>query len=140
MSDEDLASLHATARAVIVPSIEEFGITAVEAQAAGRPVIAAAAGGALETVLDGQTGLLAGPDDIGSFTQAMRQIDKLDFNPARAMINAERFSVAAFQRRLSAHVNEVTESRDDSLPRERDNNVRSISAALARSRAREARS
>ena len=138
--DKQLADLYASARAVVVPSMEEFGITAVEAQAAGRPVIAAAAGGALETVLDGQTGLLARPDDIGSFTQAMRQIDKLDFNPARAMINAERFSVAAFQRRLSAHVNEVTESRDDSLPRERDNNVRSISAALARSRAREARS
>jgi glycosyltransferase involved in cell wall biosynthesis len=138
--DEQLAELYASARAVVVPSVEEFGITAVEAQAAGRPVIAAAAGGALETVLDGQTGLLARPDDIGSFAQAMRAIDKLDFNPARAMSNAERFSVTAFQRRLSAHVNEVTESRDDSLPREQDNNVRSISAALARSRARAARS
>jgi glycosyltransferase involved in cell wall biosynthesis len=142
--DEQLAELYASARAVVVPSVEEFGITAVEAQAAGRPVIAAAAGGALETVLDGQTGLLARPDDVGSFTQAMHQLDKLDFNSARAIDNAERFSVAAFQRRLSAHVTEVTESnnRDDDLfPREDDNNVRSISAALARrSRARAARS
>ncbi|MGH2855535.1 MAG: glycosyltransferase [Solirubrobacteraceae bacterium] len=54
-SDAELVELYATARAVVVPSMEEFGITAVEAQAAGRPVIAAAAGGALETVLDGQT-------------------------------------------------------------------------------------
>ena len=56
--DDDLVELYATARAVLVPSVEEFGITAVEAQAAGRPVIAAAAGGALETVLDGRTGSL----------------------------------------------------------------------------------
>ena len=54
--DEELAELYASARAVVVPSMEEFGIVAVEAQAAGRPVIAAAAGGALETVLDGRTG------------------------------------------------------------------------------------
>jgi len=140
--DEQLAELYASARAVVVPSTEEFGITAVEAQAAGRPVIAAAAGGALETVLEGQTGLLAKPDDIGSFARAMRAIDKLEFSPAHAMINAERFSVAAFQHRLSAHVTEVTDSRDGSPPRGREdgNNVRSISAALARSRARAARS
>ena len=56
VGDEALAGLFAHARAIVVPSREEFGITAVEAQAAGRPVIAAAAGGALETVLDGRTG------------------------------------------------------------------------------------
>ena len=137
--DKQLAELYASARAVVVPSIEEFGITTVEAQAAGRPVIAAAAGGALETVLDGQTGRLAIPDDVGSFAQAMREIDQLDFSPAKAMRNAERFSVASFQRRLSAHVTEVTENGGDSLPRE-DTNVRSLSAALARSRARDGRS
>ena len=52
--DEDLAQLYSGARAVLMPSREEFGIVAVEAQAAGRPVIAAAAGGALETVIDGE--------------------------------------------------------------------------------------
>jgi glycosyltransferase involved in cell wall biosynthesis len=101
MSDEDLAVLYASARAVIVPSMEEFGITAVEAQAAGRPVIAAAAGGALETVLDGETGLLATLDDVDSFRRAIESIDELAFDPAHAVRNAERFSVAAFQQRLS---------------------------------------
>ncbi|HWX46308.1 MAG TPA: glycosyltransferase [Solirubrobacteraceae bacterium] len=103
-SDEELAELYASARAVVVPSVEEFGITAVEAQAAGRPVIAAAAGGALETVLDGQTGRLARLDDVDSFAQAIRELDELDFDPARAVQNAERFSVAAFQRRLAEEV------------------------------------
>jgi glycosyltransferase involved in cell wall biosynthesis len=108
-SDAELAELYASARAVMVPSVEEFGITAVEAQAAGRPVIAAAAGGALETVLDGQTGRLARLDDVDSFAQAIREIDTLDFDPARAVQNAERFSVATFQRRLAEEVERAIE-------------------------------
>jgi glycosyltransferase involved in cell wall biosynthesis len=104
VSDADLVELYAAARAVVVPSVEEFGITAVEAQAAGRPVIAAAAGGALETVLDGQTGLLARVDDVDSFVRAIDSIDALDFDPDRAVQNAARFSVATFRRRLSEHV------------------------------------
>jgi glycosyltransferase involved in cell wall biosynthesis len=105
--DEELAGLYASARAVLVPSMEEFGITAVEAQAAGRPVIAAAAGGALETVLDGETGRLARLDDVGSFARAIEEIDDLDFEPSRAVANAERFSVAAFHRRLAEVVEQA---------------------------------
>ena len=107
VGDEEIAQLYASARAVVVPSMEEFGITAVEAQAAGRPVIAAAAGGALETVVDGQTGLLAELDDIESFARAMRSIDSLDFDPAVAVENASRFSVASFQRSISTYVEEA---------------------------------
>jgi glycosyltransferase involved in cell wall biosynthesis len=109
-SDRDLAELYASARAVLMPGVEEFGITAVEAQAAGRPVIAAAAGGALETVIDGQTGRLARLDDIESFAQAMREIDDLDFDPAHAVQNAERFSVASFQRQLAAQVTQTLQA------------------------------
>jgi glycosyltransferase involved in cell wall biosynthesis len=87
--------------------MEEFGITAVEAQAAGRPVIAAAAGGALETVLDGETGRLARLDDVESFARAIEEIDDLDFEPSRAVANAERFSVAAFHRRLAEVVEQA---------------------------------
>jgi glycosyltransferase involved in cell wall biosynthesis len=105
--DEDLAELYARARAVIVPSVEEFGITAVEAQAAGRPVIAAAAGGALETVLDSRTGCLAEPDNVDSFVKAIADLDRLDFDPADAVENAARFSVAAFERQLSEYVTNV---------------------------------
>lgn len=116
-SDEDVGELYANARAVVMPSMEEFGITAVEAQAAGRPVIAAAAGGALETILDKQTGLLAKLDDVESFAQAIESIDDLDFDPARATQNAERFSVAAFQRRLATEVSRIVESQRESAVR-----------------------
>jgi glycosyltransferase involved in cell wall biosynthesis len=121
-SDEELAELYASARAVVVPSMEEFGITAVEAQAAGRPVIAAAAGGALETVLDGETGRLADLDDVDSFVRAIQSIDDLDFDPARAVANAERFSVAAFQRRLATEVARSLQTKGES-PRTRTTRV-----------------
>ena len=104
VGDTELAQLYAEARAVLVPSMEEFGITAVEAQAAGRPVIAAAAGGALETVLDGVTGRLVALDDVEAFRAAIEQIDGLGLEPAVAVENARRFSTATFKQRLAAQV------------------------------------
>ncbi len=109
LDDRQLVELYSAARAVVVPSMEEFGITIVEAQAAGRPVIAAGAGGALETVLDGRTGTLATLDDVDAFQHAIETIDELDFEPAHARMNAMRFSVSAFQTRLSALVNQAVE-------------------------------
>jgi glycosyltransferase involved in cell wall biosynthesis len=84
--------------------MEEFGITAVEAQAAGRPVIAAASGGALETVIEGRTGSFARLDDVESFARAIEGLDALGLDPRDAVENAAQFSVAEFQRRLTAHV------------------------------------
>lgn len=108
-SDEELVELYAGSRAVVVPSMEEFGITAVEAQAAGRPVIAAGVGGALETVVDGRTGTLARLDDVDSFARAIEGIDALALDPADAVENAAAFSVASFQSRVSDFVNAVME-------------------------------
>jgi glycosyltransferase involved in cell wall biosynthesis len=78
-------------------------------------VIAAAAGGALETVLGGSTGLLAKLDDIDSFQHAIETIDELDFDPAQAVRNAERFSVATFKARLSEEVAQVLERQAQKL-------------------------
>lgn len=117
VGDTELAELYARARAVVVPGIEEFGITAVEAQAAGRPVIAASGGGALETVLDGETGLLVRPDDPDAFAAAIEALDTLDFVPEHAVRNAERFSVARFQQRLSAYVSSALERQSTVVPR-----------------------
>jgi glycosyltransferase involved in cell wall biosynthesis len=104
VDDLRVASLLARCRALVVTATEEFGIAAIEAQAAGRPVIAAAAGGALETVLDGETGTLARLDDVDSFRRAIEALDARDFDPARAVANAQRFSVEAFRARLSEQV------------------------------------
>ncbi len=104
VEDSALAALYAGARAVLVPSIEEFGIVAVEAQAAGRPVIAVDAGGARETVIDGRTGRLLAHDDAGAFARAVAELDTLDFDPGEAVTNARRFSLAAFQEAIAAAV------------------------------------
>jgi len=114
VEDRELAGLYASARAVVMPSMEEFGITAVEAQAAGRPVIAAAAGGALETVLDGETGTLARLDDVDSFRRAIESLDARGFDPARAVANAQRFSVETFRTRLSEQVERALARRAES--------------------------
>jgi glycosyltransferase involved in cell wall biosynthesis len=110
VADLQLAELYAGARAVLVPGTEEFGITAVEAQASGRPVIASAAGGALETVLDKVTGRLVTPGDPRAFAAAIGELDELRLDPAAAVRNAERFSVAAFQRRLAEEVDRAVEA------------------------------
>ena len=62
VSDHDLRGVYSNARALLFPGIEDFGIVPVEAQAAGIPVIARDAGGALETVVAGETGVFFSED------------------------------------------------------------------------------
>ncbi|HEX2128927.1 MAG TPA: glycosyltransferase [Solirubrobacterales bacterium] len=100
IGDEELASVYAGALALVIPNVEEFGIAGVEAQAAGRPVLALGQGGARETVVEGETGVLiegAGPD---AFAEAMRAVDFTRFDQAAARRNAERFAPELFRSRL----------------------------------------
>jgi glycosyltransferase involved in cell wall biosynthesis len=100
VSDDELQHVLATSRALVVPNVEEFGIAAVEAQAAGRPVLAPNAGGTRETVLDGRTGVLVDDPSVDKLAEAMRYVDYDAFEPAAAVQNAQRFSKQEFQRRL----------------------------------------
>jgi glycosyltransferase involved in cell wall biosynthesis len=108
--DEDLAPIYASARAFVLPNVEEFGIAAVEAQAAGRPVIAAAAGGALETMIDGVTGVHVPPGDPRALAEAMRSVDFDRFSPKSIRANAQRFSVECFRERFPQAVGEVVQA------------------------------
>jgi glycosyltransferase involved in cell wall biosynthesis len=101
VSDARAAELLQSCRALVVAAIEEFGIAAVEAQAAGRPVIAAQAGGTLETVREGETGCFwnGGPDEL---VAAVRGFDDDAVDPLDCVENAERFGLEAFQRALAA--------------------------------------
>lgn len=112
VSDAELASLYARATALVVPSIEEFGIAAVESQAAGRPVIAAGSGGALETVIENETGVFVRPGDPDELAEAMRVTDFDAFSPQRIVEHAHRFSPAAFSRRLLDEVGRLTQERN----------------------------
>jgi glycosyltransferase involved in cell wall biosynthesis len=84
--------------------VEEFGIVAVEAQAAGRPVLAAAGGGALETVVEGRTGLFTRPRDVNHLAEAMSELDAYAFDPPTILAQAARFSRDAFHKRFVGEV------------------------------------
>jgi glycosyltransferase involved in cell wall biosynthesis len=84
--------------------VEEFGIAAVEAQAAGRPVVAADAGGARETVVPGDTGVLVKPEDVDGLAEALAYTDFDRFSPPLIAKHAAQFSRDAFQKRFLAEV------------------------------------
>jgi glycosyltransferase involved in cell wall biosynthesis len=116
VDDARAARLLAGARAVVVTSVEEFGIAAVEAQAAGRPVIAAGAGGACETVVEGVTGTLwrGGADELAAAVEAF---DALAVDPAACVANAQRFDASIFRERFPEAVEAArAASRDGSDP------------------------
>jgi glycosyltransferase involved in cell wall biosynthesis len=92
LSEEQLRGEYQRARAVIMPGEEDFGIVPVEAQACGRPVVALARGGALETVADGDTGVLFADASAESLADALRRMDDIRFDTARLRASAERFS------------------------------------------------
>jgi glycosyltransferase involved in cell wall biosynthesis len=100
VDDAKLARLLPRARALIVPNVEEFGIAAVEAQAAGRPVLGLRVGGTGETVIDGETGVLLESQDPQSFAEALGEVDFYAFSPERAVQNAADYSPERFRTRL----------------------------------------
>lgn len=87
-------------RALIFPGHEDFGITPVEAQACGRPVIALARGGALETVIDGETGVLVSEVSADGFAAGILKSEQIVWDPQRIRRNAELFSEERFLRRM----------------------------------------
>jgi glycosyltransferase involved in cell wall biosynthesis len=104
---EEMSGLLARCRAFLFPGLEDFGIAPVEAQAAGRPVIAYAGGGALDTVIDGETGLLFKEQTVEALVAAVRRFETLGdahFDPARLRAHAERFSIGQFRREFGAFV------------------------------------
>jgi glycosyltransferase involved in cell wall biosynthesis len=100
IDDAELARVYAGALALVIPNVEEFGIAGVEAQAAGRPVLALGQGGALETVRAGETGVLVEGGTAEELAEAMREVDFTRFDPAAARANAERFAADRFRERL----------------------------------------
>src|SRR3954462_2084124 len=104
ISDTRVADLLASARALVVTAVEEFGIAAVEALAAGRPVIALDEGGVRESVEPGVTGAFYERNDSAALAETVRAFDPLAVDPAACRAAAERFAVPRFQSRLAAIV------------------------------------
>jgi glycosyltransferase involved in cell wall biosynthesis len=103
--DEALPDLYRNARALVFPGVEDFGLTPLEAQAAGRPVIAFAEGGALETVT-ARTGVFFPEQSPAALVEALGRFEAFErgFHPEQARAQAARFGKAAFQRALLAEL------------------------------------
>jgi glycosyltransferase involved in cell wall biosynthesis len=104
LPDEQVARLYARCRALIFPGEEDFGIAPVEANAAGRPVIAYRAGGALDTVVDGETGVFFDRQDAASLMIAVRRCDTVAWNGVQLRAHAMRFSETVFEEKMRAAI------------------------------------
>lgn len=100
-SDDDVTALMESCRALCVLGKEDFGISPVEANAAGKPVVALGAGGALETLEDGVTGSFFTSYDPGDILNAIRRCDEIDTEPEAIATAAARFSRRAFEASLT---------------------------------------
>ena len=102
VTDERLAQLYTGCIAVIQPGEEDFGLTPLEANATGRPVIAYGAGGALDTVHDGDTGLLFLDHSVQGLIEALCRVQHMTFDAQRLRRHALGYSAWGFQRRMRA--------------------------------------
>lgn len=113
ISDEEKARLYAGARAFIHPHEEDFGITAVESMAAGRPVIAYRKGGATETILEGVTGEFLDEQSWEELADTMIRFDDKRYDPERIRAHAGTFHQTTFQQSIRQFVEEAWKHHQD---------------------------
>lgn len=105
VDDEQLRDIYSSARALIFPSDEDFGIVPLEAQSAGTPVLAYRSGGALETVIDGKTGLFFDKQTPGAIIDSVKQLESnATITSIQCQNNAKKFSNKNFQKLLFANL------------------------------------
>ena len=106
VSDAELKQLYAGCRGLVFPGEEDFGIAPLEANASGRPVIAYAGGGALDTVVDGRTGILFEHQDVESLSGAVRRAENTAWDPDALRAHARKFDSQVFRDQMRQFVRE----------------------------------
>lgn len=107
--DDELAEIYSGCRALIFPGVEDFGIVPLEAMACGKPVIAFAKGGALETVVDkdpNSTGVFFYEQTTDSLISAIEEFEKKSFDPRLIRNHALEFDRAIFKERIKKYIEE----------------------------------
>ncbi|MDX1413061.1 MAG: glycosyltransferase [Candidatus Promineifilaceae bacterium] len=114
--DTDLPDLLARCRAFLWPGEEDFGISPIQAMASGRPVIAYAAGGALETVIPGYTGILFKEQTAEGIIEAVEMLDDIPMDTKALREFAQQFDTELFKRKILQFIEEkLEEKRNRSL-------------------------
>lgn len=98
LTDKELVRYYSECRALVFPGLEDFGLTILEVQSFGKPVIAFKGGGALETVIDRKTGLFFDKQTVESLTKAIKQFNNITTNPKDCMEQAEKFNFEKFRK------------------------------------------
>lgn len=111
VGDHEIADHFQSAVGFIFPGMEDFGIVAVEAMAAGTPVIAYGKGGALDTVADGKTGLFFKKQEVADLVAALQTALNKTWHPSVIEEHAQQFSVAAFRQNIKAFIRDCLEAR-----------------------------
>ena len=106
IDESKLLSLYSEAKALIFPGEEDFGLTPLEAQASGTPVIAYGAGGALETIINRETGLFFYEQDPEELIKAVKEFENYDIDALKCRANAERFGFNQFRDKIFNLVND----------------------------------
>ncbi len=106
-TNDEIRELYRRSMATVLPGEEDFGIVPVEAQACGRPVVALGRGGALDTVIDGETGLLVPDTRVESLAAALTRAASTPWDSRRIRAHAEGFSRARFSAALERVIDET---------------------------------
>lgn len=109
VQDKELIDLYSSAKAVIFPQIEDFGLVPLEAQSSGTPVIAFNQGGAKETVVDNQTGILFNSQTTKSLLNALKKFEsgKHGITPNKCILNTTRFTEDRFLKEFRDKVDKL---------------------------------
>ncbi|MDD8019440.1 MAG: glycosyltransferase [Bacteroidota bacterium] len=103
-SDEELVQLYSRCKALIFPGEEDFGIVPLEAMASGKPVVAFAKGGAIETIIDGKTGVFFKEQTASQLQSALDRLSTLSLNPEEIRQHALQFSRPTYKEKMKEFI------------------------------------
>lgn len=129
VDDAELVRLYGRSRGTILAASEDFGLTPLEANASGRPVVALRAGGAEETVIDGATGVFFSPANPLALADAVGRATAMTFDPVALRAHAEQFGVDAFVAKMRSYIDQSSRACMTCHRARRDDKVRHLRVA-----------
>lgn len=107
LTDQELVGYYRKSKALVFSGIEDFGLTVIEAQRMGVPIIAYRGGGALETVLEGKTGEFFKEQSVESLSQVLKRFDYKKYKVNDMVTNAENFNQTTFEKQFLKQIGNI---------------------------------